>query len=104
MGLENESDVTIPDRGDLGIREARKVPPPKQHLSGIGPVQSADDVKQGALAGTGGTHDSNTLALVHLEGNTVQYWQHRTVSRRLVMAHDADQFKQRLGHKCATAK
>ena len=73
--LENQTDFVPANlRQGLGVLPG-DIPAIQQDLPGGGPVHTADDVHQGALAGAGRPHDRDPFALVHMHVHIVQGFQ-----------------------------
>src|SRR2546425_578996 len=61
------TDVRVPDRGELVVRELSDVLPGEDVLAGVGDVEAADDVHERRLARARRAHDRDELALVDVE-------------------------------------
>ena len=70
--LEDEADLPVPDLGALVAVEPGDVDPVEKVAARRGPVEAADDVHEGALAGPGRPHDGDELARVDREGYAVE--------------------------------
>ena len=61
-----------PQIGEFGGSQAPEVDATHVHAAGGGPVQAADAVQQGGLAGAGGPRQAHEISLVHREIDTGQ--------------------------------
>ena len=72
MGLEDEADPPVPERGQVLPAEAEDVGPCDAERAAVGGQQGAEDLQEGGLAGAGRAHDGHDLALFHLEINALE--------------------------------
>src|SRR5208337_2981801 len=67
VGLEHETDLTVPHGGELLIVQGAQFLPVERDGAAGGPVERADDVEQGALARTGRANDGERFTLGEFE-------------------------------------
>ncbi len=72
MGLKDKADTLIAHGCELDVVEAANVLAIEIDLPARGPVQSADDVQESALARTGRADNRQALAMGDLKGDVVQ--------------------------------
>ncbi len=70
--LEDEANLTFAHLGTLALFEAADFLSVQPILAAGGVVEQTQDVEQGGLAATRGTHDGNKLALFHFERHAAQ--------------------------------
>src|SRR5690349_9308201 len=66
--LENEANLPVPDFGELVALESADVYAVQQVASGAGLIQTAEDVHDRRLSGTGRSHDGDEAALFDVQG------------------------------------
>src|SRR5207302_9874689 len=69
VGLEDETDLSIADPGQLIVAQGGHVVAVENVTAGRGLVQAADQVHQRALARTGWAHDGDEFSLRDVQGN-----------------------------------
>ncbi len=70
--LEHEADMVAAPGRQLAAAEAVDALALDLDLAAGGAVETADEVEQGGLAGTGGTHEGNEVAALDLQVDAVQ--------------------------------
>jgi hypothetical protein len=71
--LEDKADLTVARVGDLFLVQLPNILAFKEDLPARGPIQRADDIEQGALAGTGGANDGGGFSRVYFEAYAVKH-------------------------------
>lgn len=71
-GLENDTDVSPSELGEIILVEAGQILAPDLDRAGIDPFEPRDRHEQGGFAGTRGPHEPHGLALPYFERNATQ--------------------------------
>ena len=95
MGLEDEADAFAAKGGEGVVVEPGEAVAFEEDLAGVGAVEGADDVEEGALAGAGGSDDGDGLALADEEGGVAKDGEGRGVALGLIGLGDAPQLEER---------
>jgi hypothetical protein len=70
--LEDEAEGQQAQAGALGVGEGVHRGPVQEHLPRRGPVEEADELQQGALAGARGADDGDELPVVDAQADVAQ--------------------------------
>ena len=81
VGLKDKADPAIAEMGEFVFAISGNILPAKNNLTGIGHVQAADQMQQGAFPGSGRTAQGHEIAAQNLQIHATQHFQ-RT------LAHD----------------
>ena len=68
--LEDESNFALAQPGAFGVGELGEIVAIDDHVPGIGPSQSTQQVEKGGFAAARGADDADKLSLLHAEGDT----------------------------------
>ena len=71
--MKDEADLPVADFGELQVVELAEVFAIEQHRAARGPVQRADDLQQGALAGAGRADDGDSFAARDFERHGAEH-------------------------------
>lgn len=75
MELENKTDMTVPESGQLVLNQRTGIYPINGNHTRVLFPKGTYNLQQGSLSCTGCPHDGNHLILCNLKVNTFQYLQ-----------------------------
>ena len=89
MELEDEADVLVAKRGELGIGQRGEVGIRHPHRAGVDRVEPAENVEERALPHARRADDCHHLPLLHLQIQAAQHGQHGPADR-IALGQPAD--------------